>query len=937
MVRRGETVLKNGLMRGAAFGLALGAWAMAGTVAFAQDSAKPAAAADSEDASAEEEVVVTGTRVVRNGYNAPTPTTVVTSETLQRRAPGNIADVLSTLPVFKASATTGTGGSGVAGNAGQSFVNLRGLGANRSLVLFNGERTVPSTAIGTVDVAIFPSLLMKRVDVVTGGASAAWGSDAVAGVVNLVLDTDYHGYKGEIQGGVSSRGDNRSGKIGLAAGGDLTDNFHYLLSGEYYQSEGVDPRQRPWTQSPSMDLIPNPAFVAGNGQPQFLLLPNVYYLATLGGVIVSGPLRGTQFGPGGTPAPYTFCEIVTSSQQACVTPRANQSSAPYVAFTAAPQIIGNVYGRLTYDLTDDLKIHADGLYGYSSTFVYSSEPSSLTQGFYTIQQDNAYLPASVRTAMTNAGITSFQLGRTSADIGPAVVRRKNTTQRYTIGIDGTVFGDWTLKAYYEYGKNRDDFRIDNNVVRANWTAAIDAVINPATGAVVCRSSLTSPANGCQPLNLFGVGSPSTSAIAYVMGSSQAQLIVEQQVAAFSLSGEPFETWAGPVSVAFGGEYREESAVQTVDSRSQQRLFVLGNPQPLSGKYNVAEGFVETVIPLARDTSWADSLDLNAAVRFTNYSTSGSVVTWKVGLTYEPTSEFKIRATRSRDIRAPNVLELFSGVAQTTAILIDPLTNTTAVTQSFTAGNPDLKPEEADTTAAGIVYTPDWAPGFSVSVDYYNIEVRDAISTLTFQDIINRCYQGSADLCGLITRNGAGVITNVTAPYLNLQSLKTSGVDIEASYRFDLDQLNSDWSGDLQLRLLASHIADYKQSDGVTTLDRTGSLFWAQPDWTWDLTGIYTDGPLSVMLNAQYISGGAYDNFYAGRINDNSVESNTVVNGNIQYTMDDTFANTATLYLSVSNIFDTPPPAEFHFGGSQIGNMNYDRVGRSFKLGLRFDY
>jgi iron complex outermembrane receptor protein len=859
------------------------------------------------DAASDGEVVVTGSRIARNGYDAPTPTTVVDAASLNAKAPTQIIDALITLPAFKNSSTASTAGNGNAGSAGQSFANLRGLGPNRTLVLLDGQRFVPSTSIATVDISLLPSALIQRVDVVTGGASAAYGSDAVAGVVNFVLDNRYKGIKGSIESGMTSYGDDQSFKGSLTAGADFAERGHIVVSVEGLKTKGVPPGSRPHSDFPLATLINNPGWTPTNGQTRRFIAPYVYFNnVAYGGVITTGPLAGTEFGPGGTTFSRPSGGQYAGTSNVLYPGRVQEPWQQTQTYYALPEERMVGYGRVSWDLTPGLTAYATGILARNKPGPYGTTPANtLIGGAYNINIANPFIPTAVRNQMTTLGLQSIAVGRYSEDFGNGLVSRTNNTQRAVIGVQGDVGGGWKLDAYAEYGRNRDKFIIANNLLKANVLLAVDAVQTP-TG-VQCRSTLTNPGNGCVPLNIFGPGSASPEAIDYIYGDSRAVLNLKQKVASVALSGEPFSTWAGPVSTAFGAEYRSESAHQRTDAASQAGLFHIGNPKRLDGHFDVKEVFAETVVPLAKgDTPLLHSVDLNGAVRYTDYSTSGSVVTWKIGGNWEPMEGVRFRATRSRDIRAPNNLELFSPPIQATAFLVDPVTNTQPVAQSFSLGNPDLKPEKADTTSFGGVIQPHFLRGFEFSVDYYKISIRDSIATLGLQDIVNRCVAGNTELCGLITRTN-GAITQLNSPFLNLQSLKTDGLDIEASYRMRIGE------GTLTARALANKTMSFKINDGVTSIDRAGDMsVSAQPKWTGDFLLSYRQGGFETNADITYIGKGKYDNTYVlpTDINDNTIS--------------------ARAYLNLQVAYDLGSP-----GKPRQFFLNYDRVGRNFRVGFRF--
>jgi outer membrane receptor protein involved in Fe transport len=890
------------------------------------------------DAEASGAILVTGTRVVRDGYDAPTPTTVITSATIESKAPTTIIDALISLPVFKNSSTAQTAGVGQAGSSGQSFANLRGLGANRTLVLLDGQRFVPSTSIGTVDIGVIPSALIQRVDVVTGGASAAYGSDAVAGVVNFVLDNRFTGIKGNAEVGISTYGDNFTYKGSLSGGMALGDRGHLVLSAEYVRARGVPLNARPDTEYPIARLITNPAWTATNGQTRRLILPYVYTrTASLGGVIVGGPLAGIEFGPGGTPSRQPAGAFVGSSTHVLPGRFDDQAWDLSVSLSALPQEKATGYGRISWDLTDGLTAYATAVIAKNKPGPFFSSPANtLITGTFAIRQDNAFLPPSIRTQMQSLNLQTINVGRYSEDFGASVVSRTNDTARAVVGLQGEVGGGWYLDAYAQYGRNRQALKIENNSIRANLALASDAVDEGfarngvANGNIVCRSTIANTGNGCIPLNIFGPTATRFDPIApqaadFVFGTSSADLTVTQKVAAVSLAGEPFSTWAGPVSLVFGGEYREETASQTSDAQSQANAFGLGNPKPLAGELNVKEVFAETVVPLAEDLPFVRSLDFNGAVRLTDYSTSGSVTTWKVGANWEPIEGVRFRATRSRDIRAPNIVELFTSPVLSTAGVVDPVTNTSPIFQTYSLGNPTLQPEYADTTSAGIVLRPALIPGLEFAADYYKIDIASAISTITLQNIVDRCFAGNQELCALITRTN-GAITRIDNPFLNLQSLKTDGLDLELSYSIPIGP------GTASTRLLANRVFSYETSDGITAIERAGDIVAAQPKWTGNATFGYRLDRLNLAADVTYIGGGNYDNTFVlpTDINDNTISARAYVG--FQASFDAGAEGTRReLFFHVSNLFNSRPPAVFVFSGGP----NYERIGRSFRAGIRF--
>ena len=465
-----------------------------------------------------------------------------------------------------------------------------------------------------------------------------------------------------------------------------------------------------------------------------------------------------------------------------------------------------------------------------------------------------------------------------------------------------------------------------------------------------------------PINLFGEGAPSAAAIDYIRDTSYARLTTTQDVFSADIRGTPFSTWAGPVSVAAGAEYRKETAAQVTDPISSSIVnrtgirgfpanlqgnpggFILTNPQPIRGDYSIREGFVEAVAPLARDLPFARALDVNGAVRYADYSNAGGVTTWKLGVSYQPVEDVRFRATRSRDIRAPNISELFTAGQQTVGLTVrDPRFGgaTVPVTRRAT-GNPDLQPEKADTTTVGVVYQPSWLPGFSASVDAFDISIEGAIAVLGLQQIIDFCAAGDQALCALVVRNPDGTLNSIISPNLNLNTLETSGLDLEASYTADLASVG--WAGSLTLRALATYVRDLRTTSSGRTIDRAGQigLGGGVPEWTATMSAMYRNGPFSLYVQNRYIDSGLYDVTLGPNIlapEQNAIKSRSYVDVTARYNFEK-FGGRYEAFATINNLFDKDPPISPNGATLTPRAANpqlYDFIGRYYTVGLRFRY
>jgi iron complex outermembrane receptor protein len=900
---------------------------------------KPDDRTDQKTSTALEEITVTGSRVPPISSSAPTPTTVLSADQMQLTLASNVADSLNQMvPSLLGSNTPATSTLSVA-QSGSNYLNLRNLGANRTLVLLDGQRFVPTNAAGTVDINVIPQALVDKVEVVTGGASAAWGSDAVAGVVNFITKKNFLGFQAALQGGTSEYGDDQNVRGTFVYGTQFGDaRGHLLIAGEAFDSQGI-PHQdsRPWGAQ-GYELISNPAYAPGNGQYAQLVASNVHLsLASEGGLILGGPLNNTQFGPGGVPLPFQ----PGSSVSALTMIGGDGVNMGKYTGLGTPLQRQDIYVKTSYDLTDSVTASLSASYANTRSSQAVVQPFDLAD--LTINQDNAFLPASIRAAMSAQNIPSFTMGRVDTDFGFISSVTDTKVARVVGGLEGKIGADWAWDAHYEFGHTVYDFDIDNSLNEANYQMAVDAVFNP-TGQVVCRSSLTNPNNGCIPINLFGAGSPSQAALGYVLGTQTLRSSYTENDVAFNLHGTPLSDWAGPIGVAIGVEYRKETADAVADPVSQEGVYLIGNLQSQSGSYDVKEAFTEAVLPLLSNLAFARSAALDLGVREVDYSTSGRETAWKAGLTYDPTEELRFRATRSRDIRAPNLGELFAPSSTSYSSVFDPTTNQTVTIQDISRSNPQLQAEKSNTTTLGVVYGPAWLPGFRASLDYYDIVVNGAVSTLTDQDIVNRCADGTTGLCQFVQRNSAGQITNVILTNINLNTLKSRGFDAELRYLAPLSRFVGSWDGNLEFRLLATYIKSYVIDDGVNSIDVAGDVGDNSSMPTPHLKGTasltYDLHAWSWYLGGRYVGGGQYDHTLGPfGINDNHVASQFLVDTSLGYAIADRQNHKLQVTAAITNVFNRYPPLDVtSFFVPVATNLSlYDARGREFNLGLRVQF
>jgi iron complex outermembrane receptor protein len=789
---------------------------MAGISAFALASG---ASAQTEGQAPAADIIVTGSRVIANGNNSPAPVTVVSTEQLLKSQPSTVADGLNNMPIFASSRgqTTNVGNGGQNGAA--NVLNLRSLGALRTLVLFDGHRVPPTTPDQLVSVDMIPQMLLQRVDLVTGGVSAVYGSDAVTGVVNFIPDTSFTGLKVLAQSGISQRGDDHTFRAGAAWGTKFADGRgHFEASYEFYNDPGIfDKSARPWTNAVWT--------VQGNGssRPYKLYSDTRISNYTYGGLITNGALSGQAFGANSTL--HAFVNGVATGT-------ANiQSGGEGVYYNMASLKSAlrshQLYARADYEVSEHIKAFVQA----AGTFNWNHNTHQNVQISATLSTTNAFLPTAYQTAM--AGTTSFTLNKMLENV--AYQPETQSNQYFVMaGLKGDL-GAWKWDVSGTLSQAVQKTLLPNNLNRARLSAALDAV-KDSSGNIVCNVTLTNPGlyPGCVPINLFGNGSESAAALSYILAPTRFTATTDMKDIAGSIAGSPFATWAGDVKFALAGEVRQQGLKITSNASPNDHPDCTGlryncavtqsawisNTQASMPRrtQTVSEASLEADIPLLKDVALARSLNLNAAARFTHYDTSGSVSTWKLGGVWRVNDELTLRVTQSRDIRAPNLYELFAPDQVSPQGSYDLHTNTTAQTNSITTSNPNLKPEKADTLTLGLVYKPNWLPRFSIAVDYYNIRLKDAIQSLgggnTAVQKLCEDSGGTSVYCSLVDRPLAWSNTTAanfpTAVYnrpINIASARTSGVDVEANYTLNPVSLRVLYTYQPHIRYLIPGIQD----------------------------------------------------------------------------------------------------------------------------------
>jgi len=893
------------------------------------------------------------------------------------------------LPSLQGSTGASTGTfSTSSGQQGLSSFSLRGLQPIRTLTLLDGQRVVGANVTGVPDISMFPQLLVKRVDVVTGGASASYGSGAGGGGVKFFTDTRFEGFKGNILGSITKYGDDETALVQAAWGKSfLDDRLHVVVSGEYDHEGGVGAGDFGTDLAGSRDWYRATTLMntgqTNNGLPQFNYRDYAQpYQYARYGLINNGPLQGIAFDANGTPYNFNYGSngqpLGNGQVSNCF--RGNSfceggdlSGAPGsgASLKSALERI-NGYGRIGYDFAENNEAYVTVNVAQVKT---DNQPSpGYNRGSLTVQCANPFLPQLVRDRCAAAGITSFGFGSANASFPDPRVYTDRKQYRFVGGLKGKFdLGgtNWNYDAYYEHGITISDIRVRDIVLQNRYVAATNAIT--LNGAIVCADPVAR-ANGCQPINIFGNFAPSASALAYVAPHENGPFQhtkLTQDVLSANISGNPFDSWAGPVSVAFGGEYRREfyrvnadpygagvsdispnSADYPADPLLNASLgsnWAAGNYKNGRGKYEVYEGYVEVDLPLLNSDSIGRA-NLNGAARATHYSTSGTVWTWKIGGTWDtPLDGIRLRAVTSRDVRAPNLSELFAAPTVTTVPNFnDPFRNQAVQIFQNTIGNTALQPEVARNTELGIVLSrPSWLPGLSLSFDYYRIKLDGVVSTLSADQIVRFCFDGNQAFCGGFQLDGPQGTNFVNVQPFNLASWKTSGFDIEASYQW---QQPLGLPGNFTVRALATHIQKFIVNAGIAgvdPIDQAGNNAGATPDWKWLAVQTYDSDRFSLTVQERWISDGTFGNQYVvcqtscpvSTGNHPTIDYNTM-KGAFYVDIGATFkfSENLQLYGKIDNLFDKDPTASPQTNtGLDVNPALYDTLGRIYRAGIRFNF
>ena len=1000
----------------------------AGTNATAQDTE----AAAPQAGNADDTIVVTGSRLESRGFDAPTPVSVVDEEEYTLSGTQNVENLLLDTPQFTGNQLEGPRANTVQAGSpvGVSTLNLRNFGASRNLVLVNSRRFAITGPAMTTDVNTIPAALVERTEVVTGGSSAVYGSDAIAGVVNFVLRDDFEGVSLDAQTTWDQPTSTPTHSIDLTVGGNFDSGRGNLTASIGYLDRGsITYEERGDFAVPGLsDGCVTADSYSSNGPGTPLSVPGGQTCAEAGGRLgfVTGGSSAIPNGRiGGLPtfgSDPAFDTLLTAagledmSSIGAIFSDDGQNLRPFLdpddrfdlspnSFLITPmeRWMGNVFGH--YDFNDKMTGYAEF---HASTNVTDVQiaPTNAT-GNFLIEVDNPYVSSEVQdifayldanetgqTSVTrgsltmsttpNDGLAVINYNRRFSDLPTRFASSDHSVIRAAIGIRGDL-GDLSPSFFREIG-------YDVYFTHAETTETI-----VQTGSVslsrIQRSMLSS--GGSAPLlNPFGQNI-SDEAAAEIGVSSVSKIDAEQDVLVASMTGVAFDAPAGPVDFALGFEYRDASASYTPDEfLSSGDVSGWNAAQATDGSQSVQEIFGEIRVPIISGKQFVERLNVNGAFRYSDYDLSGvgGVWTYSAGAEWAVTSDLSFRGQFQHAIRAPNVGELFGGQGTDGPTATDPcsasqpaseqteavravciatgvpedLVFTSAVQPSpfltqVRGGNPDLSPEESDTTTFGVIYEPNWLDGLVFSVDYFNIELEDAIAPLGgggLQNVLNLCYNTLQDAdsvyCQAVNRDAVtGEITGpnyVLTTNANIGGIETSGLDFNARYGFDTDwglfgegsswELSTAWTYTDEFTV--TPIQDLPELKNECVGAWGGTCGQPLPEWKGTTRLTWMTGPSTLSLRARYIGELTHDSIAVPKARGESFPSpDTLVTPTIDsYLYWDLTAGLelgedAEITVGARNLFDEEPPVlgSFQLGGANTIPATYDVEGRVFFVGV----
>ncbi len=973
---------------------------IAGSLAAAPAYAQVATPAADTPAADDATIVVTGSLIRNPNLTSSSPVNVVGIAEIERRSPNTAEELLRSLP----GVTPGIGTQVNNGSNGTNSVDLRGLGTQRNLVLLDGNRIVPTLANGVVDLNVIPLALVERVDVLTGGASTTYGADAVTGVVNFITKKNFSGVDARASYRVTGEGDGPVFRGDLTLGANFADNRgNAVISIGYTKADPVY-QTRPFA---------------------------IFGVSSTSGV-ASGASRTSvptaiDFGGG------TFLQL-DGTGTSLVPQYASFNFNPYNIFQT-PIDRKSFYAAANYEIADSVEIYARGMF-VNNTVRSIIAPSGVFGNALTVPGNNPYLPTAVRDRIctqagialgaacnTNAALPLPAVYRRLVELGPRIGNYDNTNYDLRAGAVFDIAKSLKFDLSGAYGHSEQTLTNSGYVLNSRLQQALNA-----NNTTTCIDT----AANCVPVNLFGpAGSISAAQVAFLQGQSTVRIVTELNQVRGVLTGDfgfTAPSASAPVSFAVGAEYRKYDYNRAPDAAAQNPSELGGAGGavlPFIGGYNVKEVFGELIAPIAAGQPFLDELSVEGGVRFSSYSVAApnnpkfDATTYKVGTTWQPVSGLRFRANYQRAVRAPNINELFAPVVTgLTNLTSDPCAGTAPVgnanltavciAQGATAasigtipnptagqanqtggGNPNIRPEKADTFTVGVVLTPkDMIPGLSISVDYFDIRVNNAITSATPGDVINACFNSvtaasaTSVACTGIRRNAVtgglsgptGTVPGLPTPLTNNGRLATSGIDLTFDYKRSIGpvKLGLNFVGTYTKKLVfqASPVSYARDCVGYFSANCGPTLGQIQPEITWLQRTTLGFGGVEASLAWRHLGAVRYEGAAADflargfKTTDRALFSGVVTNGNrvssdlagqtfdfnrigaydyFDLSVKFDIGDKLTMSLAAFNIFNRKPPIVGGQAGTTTANSGntfpstYDPLGRSYNASVRLKF
>ncbi|MDR7133052.1 outer membrane receptor protein involved in Fe transport [Lysobacter niastensis] len=925
-------------------------------------------------------ITVTGSRLSNPNVVSPTPISVLTAEDIKATGAINIGDLLTTMPQLATSFTMGNSGRFI-GTAGVAMQDLRNLGTARTLVLVNGRRFVGSSAgSSAVDTNLIPADWVERVEIITGGASAVYGADAVSGVVNFILKKDYEGANLHAQLGTSEAGFDKQ-LISITAGTEFADGRgHIAGSLEHSRQEALEFRDRFGHQAYREMRTP------GNTTDKVLMPDGGSYLVTNGGTFSLGSStdisRRYVFDPDGSVRRQRFDGLRDSAGGCTNCDRSDSNQTLQLQPDYRRTTLSGVAG---FDLNQDHRLYFEGTYSQVDSKTQSSPAfgSATTNSAYIVMPDNAYIQPDLAALMKGK---SIKVSRSDRDAGRRGEDTQRKTGRVVFGAEGMLSGDWQYDTSLVYGRTDETRHNLNNRINERFYAGLDAVRDPATGNIVCRSQIApksvnqnffnytdspdgiiSPAvaQSCVPFSIFGAGAINPAAADWFNTTTVTKSRLTQFVAGGTLTNNNlFELPGGSASFATGVEYRRETSRQDTDPLDVSGQTFLNAIPSSHGSYDVGELYAEIALPLISNEAFG-ALSFDAAARYSGYSTVGHTNAWRYGLDWAVNETLRLRGTVSSAVRAPNIDELYGGQSQNFFSVTDPCSaveikngknpaqraancaalgvpanftaQNTGTIEGLSGSNPDLDPETGRSWTAGFVFTPQFLPGFGMNVDYWNIKLSDAITSVSGSDTAKRCVDSPSGIdnvyCASATRDaGTHELNFIRTLQQNIAATNTDGVDIGVYYSHDLA------GGKLRADLNATrvlHYTDYPfQEDPGESIEQNGTLGF--PKWKASLQLGYSINQWAFNWNTRYFSEGlrvSNDSFRSNPTSTTPIRAGSGVFHDLRGSY--AFDSGWQVYAGITNVFDADPPVNLF--GTGFGSGLYDAMGRSYYAGFNYRF